>query len=146
MYERPTGGPEEPASRIDGFPPGFDPFAPQGSYFVPNSFTLWERTAHTLLALALLAYGVIGLMVDDLFVPGRGGRGIHLHGAPAWIMFGAIVCASAVLLALVADHYDRRNNEQRYVRFKRRTIVAAWCFFAGALLWHLSQSFGFLPK
>ncbi len=110
---------------------------PVAEQHAPNTFSLWERASNTFLALALLAYGAHGLLRDDLYLPGRRSRGVHLHGTPAWIMYGAFVCAAAVLLALVVDHYDRRNNEHHYDRFKQLVGKAGWGFFFAALLWDL---------
>lgn len=115
---------------------GDEAFQSDEESFVPNSFSLGERAMNTLLALALLAYGAYGLLVDDLYLPGRRSRpGVHLHGTPAWIMYGAFICAAAVLLALVIDHYDRRNNEHHYETFKLLASRAGWSFFIVALLW-----------
>lgn len=117
---------------------GDEAFQPSEEPFEPNSFNLGERVMNTLLALALLAYGAYGLFVDDLYLPGRRSRsGVHLHGTPAWIMYGAFICAAAVLLALVIDHYDRRNNEHHYETFKHWAGRAGLAFFVVALLWHV---------
>ena len=136
MYERPTGAPEPRPTRT-GFRLDFDPLARAGSYLEPNFFTLRQRVANTLLAAALLAYGTFGVYLDDLYIPGKRSSGMHLHGTSAWLMFAAVVCAAAVLLALVVDHYDRRHNEHHYDRFKKFATVVGWSFAGAALLWHL---------
>ena len=141
MYERPTGAPESPPLKLDGFRPGFDPFAPSGGYFAPNHFSLRQRVENAALSAFLLAYGMVGLYLDDLYIPGRRSSGIHLHGTAAWLMFGAIVSAVAVLIALLIDHYDRRNNEQHYVRFKKAAALVAWTLFWVASLWHMWAAF-----
>ena len=99
----------------------------------PNNFSVAERVRNTILAMFLLGYGAWGLYVDDLFIPGKRG-GMHLHGTGAWMMYGALVCSAAVALALVIDHYDRRNNEHHYESFKSGAAFVGWCFFGASLL------------
>lgn len=101
---------------------------------IPNNFSIGERVRNTVLAVVLLAYGFYGLYVDDLYIPGKRGGGIHLHGIGAWVMYGALVCSAAIALALVIDHYDRRNNEHHYENFKSMASFVGWCFFGAALL------------
>jgi hypothetical protein len=107
----------------------------------PNHFSVRERVANLVLALFLLAYGSLSLYRDDMHLRGRYTSGIHLHGTAAWLMFGAMLAAVAVLLAIVIDHYDRRNNEHHYVWFKRGAVVVCWMFFGAALLWDLWEKF-----
>ncbi|MGZ3802538.1 MAG: hypothetical protein ACXVCL_20435 [Bdellovibrio sp.] len=61
----------------------------------------------------LFAYGT---WINDLYIPGKR-KGIHLHDVPAWIMYGAIICACLVMLLVIIDHYDKRNNETCYKFF-----------------------------
>ena len=120
-----------------GFPPGFDPFAPSGEttkLHTPNSFSIKERIERSLLAVALLAYGTFGVYKDDLYMPGKYGRGIHLHGTSAWILYAAMLCGAAVLASVVIDHYDRRNNEHKYLAFQRYTKVLGWTLFGASML------------
>lgn len=49
-------------------------------------------------------------------------------------MCAAAVCAVAVLLAVIVDHYDRRDNERHYQAFGKFFRQAGWGLFAGALL------------
>ena len=137
MYERPTGAPEANPKSLAGFRKGFNPFAPSGSYFEPNHYSASQRFWNTLLALALVAYGSLGVYLDDLFIPGRGGSGMHLHGLAAWLMYAAFLCAAAVLFSLVVDHYDRRNNEHHYTKFKKVATTVGWWFFGAAVAWQI---------
>jgi len=87
----------------------------------PNRIPVSARLLHAGLSLFLLAYGGHGVLVDDLFIPAKRGRGLHLHGMGAWIMYGALVMAALNLLAVVVDHYDTRNNERQYRSFANIT-------------------------
>lgn len=102
--------------------------------YVPNEIPLGERVRHIIFSLLLLSYGAYGLWVNDLYVPGRR-RGIHLHDAPAWVMSGAITCACIVLLSVVIDHHDRRNNERHYRTFAFVGAVIGWSLFAVSIFW-----------
>jgi hypothetical protein len=56
-------------------------------------------------------------------------------------MFGAFVCGALVLLSVVVDHYDRRDNEAAYEWFGWLVVRFGWCFLAAALMSHLYLSF-----
>ncbi len=100
----------------------------------PNQIPKRERNIKIGLSLFLLAYGGLGVTFDDLFVPGRRTRGTHFHGQEAWLMYGAMICAALVLLSVVVDHYDRRNNEGQYRTFARIFQILGWTLFGAALI------------
>ena len=103
----------------------------------PNHIPKGERIGYIIFSLLLLAYGTYGVWVNDLFVPGRRSRGIHLHDGTAWMMYGAIICACLVMLSVVVDHYDRRNNERHYRVFAAVGEYVGWTLFVLSLLWSL---------
>lgn len=102
--------------------------------YQPNQIPVKERWSNFIFASALLAYGGIGARIDDLYIPGRRGNGVHLHGAPAWVMFGAMACAALVLLLTIVDHYDRRDNERHYQQAAAGFKTAGWTLFGLAFL------------
>jgi hypothetical protein len=103
--------------------------------FSPNHIPAKERVTNTLFAVFLLAYGGYGIWVNDLFIPaGKHGNGIHLHNLSAWVMYGAFICASLVMLSVVVDHYDKRDNEINYKRFADTFRVIGWNFFILSLI------------
>ena len=101
---------------------------------VPNRILLRVRILNVVFSSVLLVYGTLGVYFDDLYLPGRRSPGVHLHGEPAWIMYGAFVCAAANLLAVVMDHYDKRPNERSYRVFALVTQILGWVLFALALI------------
>lgn len=103
-------------------------------YYRPNQIPRDERLRNILFALALSGYAALGVRIDDFLVPLSRRSSVHLHGPSAWVMFAAAVCAVAVLLAVVVDHYDRRDNERHYQAFGKFFRQAGWGLFAGALL------------
>jgi hypothetical protein len=105
-----------------------------GSLYSPNHIPRGERIKNVLLSSVLLAYGTFGIWIDDLYLPGKRGPGVHLHGVPAKVMYVAMLFACANLLTVVVDHYDQRNNEHRYRRIAKLTQVAGWVTFGLALV------------
>lgn len=103
-------------------------------YYTPNHISSGERTLNIIFSAILLTYGTVGVIIDDLYIPGKRRPGIHFHGEPAWIMYGAFLCATANLLSVVIDHYDKRNNETNYKVFTRVTQIAGWTLFALSLI------------
>lgn len=105
--------------------------------YVPNVVPLGARVQRIAGAALIVAYGAFGIFLDDLIIPAKHGS-VHLHGLPAWCMLAAIVCAAAVLLSAVADHYDTRNNEAVYRRFGKLANRLGWLFFALAMSLNLA--------
>jgi TRAP-type C4-dicarboxylate transport system permease small subunit len=102
--------------------------------YTPNHIPANERVWNVISSIFLFLYGTYGVWVNDLYIPGKRSRGIHLHDVPAWIMYGAIICACVVMLSVVVDHYDKRNNETNYKFLANFFRYTGWCFFALSLI------------
>lgn len=102
------------------------PVLPPDSY-TPNQIPLGTRILRTLGSLGLIAYGILGVVIDDVVIPGKR-NSMHLHGLPAWLMALAMACAAITLIAVVVDHYDRRNNEPVYRRLENWVGKLGWVF------------------
>ncbi|NTV70675.1 MAG: hypothetical protein HGA71_11060 [Azonexaceae bacterium] len=98
---------------------------PAPEHYTPNQVPLKTRILRTLGSLGLIAYGVLGVVIDDIVIPGKRSS-LHLHGLPAWLMALAMVCAAITLISLVVDHYDRKNNEPSYRRLETRASKLGW--------------------
>jgi hypothetical protein len=145
-YERLTAtfAPGSPASPPPAEVAAEDDLEPQPRFdadgrYIPNQIPTGERASHMVLSLLLFAYGSYGVWVNDLYVPGRRSRGVHLHDVPAWIMYGAVICACLVMLSVVLDHYDRRNNERHYRLFAATGEGVGWTLFLVSLLWGIFE-------
>jgi len=103
-------------------------------FYTPNHIPANERLQNAAFSILLFAYGSYGVWVNDLYIPGKRSRGVHLHDVPAWIMYGAITCACLVMLSVVVDHYDKRNNETNYKLFANIFKYLGWGFFALSLM------------
>jgi len=105
--------------------------------YIPNEIPREERRNNILFSTLLFAYGSYGVWVNDLYIPGKRSRGVHLHDVPAWIMYAAMICACVVMLSVVVDHYDRRNNERHYRAFAEVGKFVGWGLFGASLFWSL---------
>lgn len=102
--------------------------------YIPNLIPEKERIAHVVFSLFLVAYGIYGVWVNDLYVPGKRSRGVHLHDGPAWLMLVAIICACLTMLSVVVDHYDTRDNQRHYRFFANSMAAIGWTFFILSIL------------
>lgn len=108
---------------------------PSKHRYRPNHIPAGERVMNIILSAILLTYGLYSLITDSFYLQGRSrGHSGYLHGEPGWVLFGAVLCATASLLSVVVDHYDKRNNVKNYKLFARVTHVAAWALFIAALV------------
>ena len=96
--------------------------------YIPNSIPGKVRLINLSFGLGGIVYGAYGLHRNDLFIPSRRGPGTHLHDGAAMLMVAAIACGCAVLLSVVLDHYDERNNEAHYQRAAQVLRWLAWIF------------------
>jgi TRAP-type C4-dicarboxylate transport system permease small subunit len=85
-------------------------------------------------SILLFAYGSYEVWVNDLYIPGKRSKGIHLYDVPAWIMYGAIICACLAMFSVVIDYYDKRNNEAGYKLFADFFRLLGWGFFGLSLI------------
>lgn len=107
----------------------------------PNVVPGPDRWWNTSLGLVLLAWGIAGLYTARFEIRTRGRLIVALREGPAWLMGAAAICGGLVLLSVVIDHYDRRNNEEHYRTFKWVAVRLGWCFFTASLLAHLYWGF-----
>ena len=128
--------PEPPAEVVEAEAPEPQPRFDANGRYIPNQIPPDELITHVMLSLVLFCYGGYGVWVNDLYVPGKRG-GVHLHDRPAWVMYGAMICACLVLLSVVLDHYDRRNNERRYRAFAEVGGYVGWSLFGLSLAWSI---------
>ena len=105
--------------------------------YVPNKIPASERNTSIALSVLLFAYGTYGVWRNDLYLPSKHGRGLHLHDLPAWGVYGAMLCACLVMLSVVADHYDQRDNERHYRTFATVGRGVGWFLFGGSLAYSL---------
>ncbi|TMN73604.1 hypothetical protein CWB85_02755 [Pseudoalteromonas sp. S1727] len=85
--------------------------------YVPNSLTRTHRVFNVLLILALITYGGYGIYFEELYLPLDEDAELTLYGTSIYIACTAFGFGCLILLAQIIDHYDKRDNEQKYDRF-----------------------------
>lgn len=103
--------------------------AREGQLHIPNHIPAKERVGNVLLSLVLFGYCTFGALHDDIYIPGKRSNGVHMHGVPMWVIYGAMLAAVTNMLSVVVDHYDVRANELNYKRISRFTQVLGWILF-----------------
>ena len=101
--------------------------------YIPNQIPFGKRIRNTIFSIVLVIYGGFGLYINDLYLPGRDG-GVHLHDESAFIMYGAFICGVLVMLSVLLDHYDKRNNERKYQLFAKIFEYLGWGLFINAFI------------
>jgi hypothetical protein len=123
----------KPAHR-NHLPENYDPVAEKSPYR-PNRISLRERLCYAALSVAFLGYAAVALLTDDFYIPGRRNYpGMHLHGYPVVLMAIAIFSACVALIAVIVDHYDKRDNELIYKKVIRISALSGAALFCAALL------------
>lgn len=102
---------------------------------MPNSIPLRHRIGYGLAAAILAALCLSSIYFGELPLPSRRSRGVStMSGVPLWLMIPAMVSGCLAFLSIIADHYDRRSNEQRYRLFLTWTtrigFALAGCAYA----------------
>jgi hypothetical protein len=105
----------------------------------PNKIPLKERMINKFFSAVLIIYGGYGIYVNDLYIPGKRSSGVHLHDEPALLMYAAFICGALVMLSVVVDHYDERNNEHKYQVFAKTFKYLGWGLFGASLIWHIAN-------
>lgn len=96
--------------------------------FVPKKYAPIERVVLLVIGVSLACWGLGGYVSGELYLPGRQ-DGIYLRDGLSLVLgvvgmlSGAIACFAGIV-----DHYDERDNEQKYaVFFKRCKFTAIAC-------------------
>lgn len=81
----------------------------------PNSFPATVRILAVLGTLLLLGYGLAELAIGYTYIPVRRAGFLLLSGTATLMIAVGVLLLGAACLLVVADHYDRRDNEAHYV-------------------------------
>lgn len=114
------------------------PSVPDADGYIPNHIPRKERLQSLIFSILLFAYGAYGIYINDLFIPSKR-KGLHLHNLAAWGMFCAFICACMIMISIVVDHYDKRNNEKAYRVFAKKCKILGWICFGASLVLMIFQ-------
>jgi len=142
VTSRPAPAPRDASASVAGTLVDEPPPTRYDAYgrHVPNQISRRDRVAYLVIALVLLVYGACGVWFDDLILPGRRGREMHFHGPLAWMFYGAMLCACLVMASVIADHYDRRDNEASYRLFADIFKALGWVLFVLSLVFQMFRN------
>ena len=104
--------------------------------YQPNNIPLKDRMVSKLFSVVLIVYGGYGIYVNDLCIPSRRG-GFHLSDEPALLMYAAFICGSLVMLSVVIDHYDERDNEHKYQLFSKFFKLLGLALVVASVVWRV---------
>lgn len=87
---------------------------------VPNRFSARARLLAVVFSTLALAYCLAELAVGYTYIPGKRGGGILLSGVPTVMVAIASLLFCIAAMLVVVDHYDTRENEAGYLRWRAR--------------------------
>ena len=115
----------------------------QNKRYIPNRIPIKQRLALIFLSLLFLFYGIWGIYRNDLAVPlSKRSRAVfHLHGFFMYIGLIGLIFFSTLCISVIVDHYDKRNNEEKYILLQKWLGEKAFVFFVSAailqILWQI---------
>lgn len=107
---------------------------------VPNRVPLVLRLVLLALTVAFLVWGTTGVIYGAVFIPARGLAALVPTGLSAVLVGCGLWACSAMCVAAVIDHFDRRPNEEVYRAFYRLAGRAAAVLIAAGLVLSLLDS------
>lgn len=103
--------------------------------YKPNEIPRRLRTWYIISSIVLISYGTYCVANNAMYLPAkRRITPLAIHGFPMWFTYLAFLSASANLISVVIDHYDRRDNEINYKKFAAITSKLGWFSFAMSIL------------
>jgi hypothetical protein len=106
---------------------------PSGSY-TPNTIPKPELIRSALFVVGLAAYLGYSITKGGIYLAGPHGIGTTYSGFSFFLIGAAMLFGIANLAANVIDHFDRRENEERYVWFRFVTQFIGWSLMLGGLI------------
>lgn len=102
--------------------------------YTPNTIPKPELIRSALFVVGLAAYLVYSITQDGIYLAGPHGIGTTYSGFSFFLIGAAMLFGIANLAANVIDHFDRRQNEERYVWFRFVTQFIGWSLMLGGLI------------
>lgn len=87
--------------------------------YIPNRFSARARLLAVVFSTLALAYCLAELAVGYTYMPGKRG-GVLLSGVPTAMVATASLLFCIAAMLVVVDHYDTRENEAGYLRWRAR--------------------------
>jgi hypothetical protein len=94
----------------------------------------WFRLCLVLLAVLAAGYGIHGLLVDDLYLPGKRSRGRHYHGIAAGLIFMMIASLSIWLIAKAFEKFNPVLKQPTNKRLQTGLLTSAVIFMLAGII------------
>ncbi|MBT1065906.1 hypothetical protein KJY73_20195 [Bowmanella sp. Y26] len=102
--------------------------------YQPNHIPVAERLFNLIWGIGLLVIAYLGYAEQSFHLPGRGSsNGIIFEGTALFLFISAAVVGAINLFITIADHYDKRDNENRYKRASRVCVGVALALVLSAV-------------
>jgi hypothetical protein len=111
----------------------------------PNHVPFGLRLIYSLAGVTWLSWAMIGLLSGHMFFLVSRKGPIHFTGIPALMFSGAVLASAAACAVVIVDHYDRRDNEDSYRRFRRGLWWSAVGLFLVACIVGFAERADVLP-
>ncbi|MBV7534565.1 hypothetical protein KW842_02175 [Duganella sp. sic0402] len=86
------------------------------------------------LAILLGLYCVLGLAIDDLFIPVKRSPGVHYRGIAAWLNFGMILSFSGCLITMAISKYEVAQRRVSHKTLLKVLCVSLMCFMLAGIV------------
>lgn len=103
--------------------------------FEPNTVSLKDRVISILLSILIFSYVLYSLIIGEMIVPGNRGNNMYLYGTSLYIMALSAISFIASWSLTIIDHYDLRDNEYLYKRYKSIFFCLGYVLFSISLIY-----------
>lgn len=118
---------------------------PSDLSYIPNKVSLLVRMKNLIFSIILLVYGTIGLFAQKIYIPMpskysyRRDNGFWFYDEAAILIVGAFFCGILVMISVIVDHYDKRNNENKYRKFSSFFKILGYGLLSVAVITQIYQ-------
>lgn len=113
-------------------------FIKQSKPYNPNVISTNIRLLFLSIAAGLVLYGLFGLYHGEIYLPSKRGSVIFI-GDSIYALFGSFLVLAIACIIIVADHYDKRNNEHLYDLALKGLGYVSLVFFIAGWIWNLAN-------
>ncbi|ODM57895.1 hypothetical protein BC455_15990 [Vibrio harveyi] len=105
-----------------------------GEKHAPNSFPKHKLVLNLVVGVFLVVYGAYGIYSGELYVFLGRRTEVTLHGDAIYIAFAAFILGCIYCLVEIIDHFDKRDNEEIYIRIRAGCQAFGLLIFGFALI------------
>lgn len=102
--------------------------------YVPNEMPPHMRFFYFFGSLSIMIHTGYGAFTGRLIMPAKRGNYLVLTDASLWICSISLLCFVAYLFSAIIDHYDKRDNEGKYRKYRSVLFRSGFSLYLIALL------------